>query len=270
MILATRRWGSPSGRVALLVHGGADASTTWTRVGPWLAMRGWDVIAVDLRGHGDSAVDPIASDRSFRTMANDLVQTCAALHPAVRSVDLMVGHSLGATVALHCAVANPAFVRRLVLEDGPPGPSLDWRAAGDWVFKAIVSARRSPDALVRELRESEPAEDVASLEAFAAAIGSADPAYVPDMVRRLGLENIFELAERCQPRTLLLVGRDAHGTPGGSALVGEDRSRFASNLPSSTLVELDSGHRLHSQVFDGFVGAVDEWLGGSASAEPST
>jgi pimeloyl-ACP methyl ester carboxylesterase len=243
--------------VALLVHGGADASTSWARVGPWLAGRGWDVIAVDLRGHGESALGSIDADRSFRTMADDLVETCVALRPTVRSVGVLLGHSLGATVALHCAVAHPAFVERLVLEDGPPGTStIDWHEVGDSVADGINLARHSPEAVVRDLRAANPDEDAASLEAFEAAMGASDPDYVPDLVRRLAVDDIVALAERCQARTLLVVGRKVRG----SVLVREDRRRFLSALASGTLVELDGGHRLHTQLFDSFVGVLDDWL----------
>src|SRR5207245_1159080 len=53
MILNARSWGD-GGPLALLVHAAVDASTTWHEVGPSLAERGSDVLAVDLRGHGTS------------------------------------------------------------------------------------------------------------------------------------------------------------------------------------------------------------------------
>ncbi|MBA3290388.1 MAG: alpha/beta fold hydrolase, partial [Actinobacteria bacterium] len=52
-VLTTRRWTGRGGR-AVLVHGVTAWSATWWRIGPALAERGWDVTAVDLRGHGDS------------------------------------------------------------------------------------------------------------------------------------------------------------------------------------------------------------------------
>ena len=62
---ATREWGAGSPKVALLVHGGRDAGTTWKKVGPWLAERGYHAIAVDLPGHGASQVTA-AHERSRR------------------------------------------------------------------------------------------------------------------------------------------------------------------------------------------------------------
>jgi hypothetical protein len=144
---------------------------------------------------------------------------------------------------------------RLVLEDGPPGPLAgDWSKIGDRVAQWITSARQSPGATLQEVDED---EEATSLAAFASAIASADPDYVPDMVRQLADADIFELAARCQPRTLLILGRDA---PGMSVLIGQDRLRFASAMRSATIAELDGGHRLHSQNFDGFVGALEIWL----------
>ncbi len=69
MLLAHRSWGAPAGPLALLVHGGTDASYTWAGVGSWLAERGWHAIAVDLRGHGESSVSIAANEPSLPNMA---------------------------------------------------------------------------------------------------------------------------------------------------------------------------------------------------------
>jgi len=57
--LATRTWGegaSTDGRrpLAVLVHGVISSSRTWWRVAPALVGRGFEVLTVDLRGHGAS------------------------------------------------------------------------------------------------------------------------------------------------------------------------------------------------------------------------
>ena len=58
--LATHEWlptetdAGAAAPVAILVHGITGWWRTWWRVGPALADHGWRVIAVDLRGHGES------------------------------------------------------------------------------------------------------------------------------------------------------------------------------------------------------------------------
>ncbi len=88
MKLHTREWGGGD-RVALLMHGITGDSTTWARVGPALADRGYRAVAVDFRGHGQS---PRAASYEPAAFADDLLETVPA-RPA-----LAIGHSLGGWV----------------------------------------------------------------------------------------------------------------------------------------------------------------------------
>ena len=51
--VAYRVWGGPAGRDIVLFPGGAAHSRWWDHIAPLLAA-GWQVVAVDLSGHGDS------------------------------------------------------------------------------------------------------------------------------------------------------------------------------------------------------------------------
>jgi pimeloyl-ACP methyl ester carboxylesterase len=98
--------------------------------GTGLTARSWDVVAaslsgtrsvlaVDLRGHGESGW---AGTYSIALMAGDVEALLARRGGGDGPVDL-VGHSLGGLVALRVAAAAPQRVRRLVLEDvGMPHP----------------------------------------------------------------------------------------------------------------------------------------------------
>ncbi len=135
-VLASRTWGEAGRPPALLVHGITSSSRSWWTVGPALAERGFAVLAVDLRGHGASPRG--SAGLGPAELAADVVETVAAWQGAGRdgagppggrggpAVDLLVGHSLGALVALALLAGHPGFARRVVLED-PPGPSfVDW------------------------------------------------------------------------------------------------------------------------------------------------
>ncbi|MFJ2773828.1 alpha/beta fold hydrolase [Streptomyces sp. NPDC087300] len=84
MKLHTHEWGTGD-RVALLVHGIMSDHRTWRRVGPALAERGYRVIGVDLRGHGESGRGAYGAE----IFADDLVETLPA------GAELAIGHSLG-------------------------------------------------------------------------------------------------------------------------------------------------------------------------------
>lgn len=97
----------------LLLHGLASSSHIWDFVAPLLAERGYLVIALDQRGHGESAKPHDGYD--FATIIADAAATIGALE-LVRPI--VVGHSWGAMVALQYAATFPEQVMALVLVDG--------------------------------------------------------------------------------------------------------------------------------------------------------
>lgn len=111
-----------SGPAVLLVHGvGGDASN-WDPIAARLCTR-FDVIAMDLRGHGGS--DLIASPLDAHELARDALQVldeCGVAQCAV------VGMSLGGAVALALALDHPERVRKLGLIVTVCGRTPDERA----------------------------------------------------------------------------------------------------------------------------------------------
>ncbi len=95
-----------SGPSLVLVHGFGGAASNWTLVAPPLARR-CRVLAPELPGHGGSSGLPGPAERldSYADRMAALVE-----EPAV-----VVGHSLGAVVALRMALRHPERVRGLVL-----------------------------------------------------------------------------------------------------------------------------------------------------------
>ena len=97
----------------LLIHGLASAAHIWDIVAPLLTTQGYDVTALDQRGHGES--DKPDSGYDFATIVEDDTEIVQVLHlrrPAI------VGHSWGASVALQFAATHPDMVTSLVLVDG--------------------------------------------------------------------------------------------------------------------------------------------------------
>ena len=120
------------GRAVLLLHGLASNLTRWSEFveRTSLAAR-WDVIRVDLRGHGGStATQPAIGRRlTLERWSSDLAAILDAEgHPA----GVLAGHSLGAQVALHFAATHAARTRALALIDPVFRPALSgrWRLVG--------------------------------------------------------------------------------------------------------------------------------------------
>ena len=102
-----------AGKPAMLcVHGGAANGHWFDFVAPELRAD-YHVFAVDLRGHGDSEwIDPPAY--RYEHYAADMAQVVEKL--GLRDF-VLVGHSMGGTVALVYATTYPERVRRLIVVD---------------------------------------------------------------------------------------------------------------------------------------------------------
>ncbi len=110
---------------AIAVHGITANANCWRAVARALPAE-WTLHAVDLRGRGHSAALP--GPYGFDRHATDLRDLAAALG---LSRPLLVGHSLGAYIALLTADAYPDVFGAITLLDGglplpvPPGADLD-------------------------------------------------------------------------------------------------------------------------------------------------
>jgi pimeloyl-ACP methyl ester carboxylesterase len=109
---------------ALLLHGVMDAAASWDLVAPELAGARWRVLAPDLRGFGQGPRVPTGAYYHFPDYVFDVADTIEALVPQGSPL-LLVGHSMGGTVATLVAGAFPERVGALALLEGlgPPDQS---------------------------------------------------------------------------------------------------------------------------------------------------
>src|SRR5206468_3960050 len=101
--------GSGTATPVVLVHGLGGAAANWVDVAPLLA-RGRRVLVPELPGHGGSTPLPAVPNVGAFADRLALVADHERLLPAA-----IVGHSLGALVAVRLALRHPAGVRSLVL-----------------------------------------------------------------------------------------------------------------------------------------------------------
>ncbi|WP_433077797.1 alpha/beta fold hydrolase [Dactylosporangium sp. CA-052675] len=211
-------------------------ASTWWRIGPALAEGGWRVHAVDLPGHG----------RAPRLTGTFSLERFAALtaERLPERIDLLVGHSLGALVALMVAARRLRSVRALVLEDPPDALPHAGRPVG-----AEPAADR--DAALRSFRALNPKwaeEDVryavdaalaADIAGFEAALATRPRWDLAALVAAVGV-----------PTAVLAPPSDTDGAlsaarPFVRDLVGRDR-----------FVEIDCGHCAHRACPDLWLQAV--------------
>jgi pimeloyl-ACP methyl ester carboxylesterase len=238
--------------LAVLVHGVTSSSRSWWRVGPALAGRGFRVLAVDLRGHGASP--PTVAGLSAADLAADVAETVGD-----DPVELLVGHSLGALVALELVGGRPGYAQRLVVED-PPGPrSVDWAAVAAGIEADTGRAATDPAALRRDMEAQNPAWLPGEAERRLADLADCDGPGVAVALRGGIPFDLAALLAAAHLPTLLLLGEEALG----SILTGLDRKAAVEALPDGTTRVLPAGHNLHREALDAWLTAFDAWWTGA-------
>jgi alpha-beta hydrolase superfamily lysophospholipase len=154
--LHVRTWEEPAARgVVCVVHGLGDHAGRFERVGRALSGRGLAVHSLDLPGHGRSE-GPRGHIRGWGEFHGALASLIAQVHAAGDPRPLgLLGHSMGALVALDWALENPARVRALVLSAPPFDLAMKplvfkvWLARiAERVVPALTQANQIPPSLL--------------------------------------------------------------------------------------------------------------------------
>jgi pimeloyl-ACP methyl ester carboxylesterase len=254
--MAYREWGTPTDRPPLvLVHGITSSSLSWVRVAPRLAQR-TRVIAVDLKGHGDS--DQPASGYRIADQAAEVVGLCQAL--GLERIDL-IGHSWGGGIALQVATDGRLPIRRLVLEDpglGQTSTSPEQlearRTAQAGYIGSVGLTPAEADAKFRpNLALGWTEHDLAG-KIDAAVKGS--PVAVERVFTENGDRNQIPLLAQLRCPTLLVRAEVARG-----GIVGDEAVAVARTNPLITLVTIpEADHNIHRGRFDAFMREVEAFL----------
>ncbi len=110
------RGGSADAPTILMLHGGGQNRFSWKNTGQVLADHGFQVVALDARGHGDSDRGP-AGQYTVDALARDVD---AVLEQIGRPV-VIIGASMGGLTGILAAHrAGPQVVTKLVLVDVVP------------------------------------------------------------------------------------------------------------------------------------------------------
>ena len=240
------------GTVALL-HGMMSLGTTWWRVGPELAVRGWDVRTLDLAGHGSSP--PLAGPLTVTALVEKVVADLDG------PVDLLIGHSLGARTAISAVTRHPGLARAVVLEDPPGGDLVPAEELARGIELDGELVRTDRDRLLRRSATDNPGWAAPDVEQDVEGIARAQIAVVAAGVRG-GLRDadLTPLVAGAPVPVLLVVaaetGRRFGDGPGGSALAEPARAGVRAALPGHRFVELPGGHCLHRDLPDQWLAAV--------------
>jgi len=99
----------PSVPSVVCIHGAQHDHSVWGLQSRYLAHHGFGVLALDLPGHGRSGGAPLARIEDIADW------TISALDASGVKTAALVGHSMGALIALECAARYPQRVDRIAL-----------------------------------------------------------------------------------------------------------------------------------------------------------
>lgn len=193
---------------------------------------GWQVQALDTLGHGDRY--QAGEDLTLNGLARDVMEQ------APGPVDLVVGHSLGAIVALTLAQLDPGYTRAIVLED-PPGlaGSINPGEVADSIERAVSAARQDPESVIAGLISKNRNWSPIDAENAVLSRVRLDVEHVAGLLRDNDPWDLSALVAECPvPLHLLAATND-------TALVEPDRTELMNLLPRTRVSVIESGHSIH-------------------------
>jgi pimeloyl-ACP methyl ester carboxylesterase len=238
----------------LLVHGWLGSSASWSAQLPRLRARR-RAVAVDLRGHGASEAP--AGGYAAADFAADLAAVVEALDLAPVVV---LGHSLGASVASILAADRPDLVAGLVLVEPDYAGDADGRARLESM--AAIADDKAVKAAVADLfeRQIDAFTQSADLRAWHLREVATVPAAVVAATLRANLRHPRSIRFRPAADALLAVrpqpALSFHREPRRALL----ERRLAANAASRSVVVEGSGHWLHQERPDLIEAETERWL----------
>jgi pimeloyl-ACP methyl ester carboxylesterase len=260
LTLAADAWGDEDAPPLVLLHGGGQTRGAWGGAGERLAGLGWRVLAVDMRGHGESDWSADGG-YSVERYADDV----RALAAGLGAPPVLVGASLGGMSSLLAAGEAPrAAVAGLVLVDVAHRPHAQGVARIVEFMSArpqgFTSVEEAADAVAAYLPHRTPPEVAAGLERNLRRRGDRwvwhwDPRLLTMNPGKLSPDRMIAAARAVEAPLLLVRG-------GSSDVITEEiADEFATLVPGSERVEVGgAGHMVAGDRNDRFLAAMEPFL----------
>jgi pimeloyl-ACP methyl ester carboxylesterase len=249
-------WGDPAKPPMILLHGIARHAHTFDHIAPAFA-RDHHVVALDMRGHGDSSWSP---DGAY--LVQDYVGDLEALVAQLRLRGLtLLGNSTGGRVVQVFAGQHPDLVQRIVVEDvGPERPqniadafarrveqeARGWASEDELVAQLVSANSRTPEPLLRTY-----AHFGVRPEPGGRLVWKRDPNLVKGFVET----ELWDSVSKITAPALYVIG-------GGSRIVPpETQQRLRNTLKNCTVVVMPGlGHYPSEEDTKGFLAIVQPFL----------
>jgi esterase len=250
-------WGDRSKPVMILLHGISRHAHTFDHLAPDLS-RDYRVLAVDLRGHGDSGWSPEGA-----YLVEDYVKDLEGLvsQLGIRRMTLL-GNSTGGRVVQVFAGMHPELVERLVVEDVGPERPQDIADAFARQVRQEANGWASEDELVKQLVMTNARTPETQLRTYAQYGTKAreDGRLVwkrdPNLVKGFVVTELWEHVSKITSPTLYVLG-------GASRIVPADtQQRLKQTLRDVRIVTMPGlGHYPDQEDTTGFLAIINPFLG---------
>jgi esterase len=265
-----RLWRNAGARsVLVMIHGAASNLTRWSEFVSHSALNeSWNLLRIDLRGHGSSM-----SRRGIR-----IESWCEDLKAILDREDfdriVIIGHSLGAHVALYFRDTYPERVRAMILIDPviPENLSGKLRLARRlrWLLRLIVYGIRFLNALgIR--RRSFPARDLRELDERTRRILAGDSGTdIADLYTKPSidmeflpvanyLQDMIEVTRELPPLERIDIPVLVLLSAGATVSDPERNLAVIRRIPGVEIQSIDANHWLLTERPEEARKAIDEW-----------
>jgi esterase len=249
-------WGSSAKPAMILLHGIAKHAHTFDHITADFA-RDYRVLAVDMRGHGDSGWSPEGA-----YLVEDYVKDIEGLisQLGIRRVT-MLGNSTGGRVVQVFAGMHPELMDRLIVEDvGPERPqdiadsfarqvqqeANGWASEDELVKQLVGRSQRTPEPLLRTYAHfgTKPRED-------GRIVWKRDP----NLVKGFVVTELWTHVAKIMCPTLYVIGGASRIVPAAT------QERLKQTLPDIQIVTMPGlGHYPNEENTAGFLAIVNPFL----------
>jgi esterase len=251
-------WGSPDKQPFIMLHGIGRVAHSFDHIAPRFSQD-YHVIAIDMRGHGDSAWSPEGA-YLVEDYAKDLAAFIAQLN--LRNV-VLLGNSTGGRVVQVYAGTHPERVAKLIVEDVGPERTNEIASGFARRVQQEENGWASEDELVASLMRagSTVSEDLQRNYAHFGSKRRADGRIVwkrdPNLVKGFIPTELWTQVLNIRCPTIYILG-------GASSIVPPDtQQKLRENLPAVQIVTMPKlGHYPHQEAPREYIRIVQAFLDG--------
>jgi len=251
-------WGSPDKQAFIMLHGIGRVAHSFDHIAPKF-NQDYHVMAIDMRGHGDSAWSPEGA-YLVQDYANDLEAFVTQLN--LRNV-ILLGNSTGGRVVQVYAGMHPERVAKLVVEDVGPERTNEIASGFARRVQQEENGWASEDELLASLMRSggSVSEELQRNYAHFGSKQRADGRIVwkrdPNLVKGFVPTELWAQVLKIMCPTIYILG-------GGSSIVPpETQQKLRESLPVVQIVTMPKlGHYPHQEAPQEYIRIVQAFLSG--------